>query len=108
MHINCSIGFEIAEAFVCLQAKAESSAMAALDDKLPAELPVKDGAAQLQMDGMPLDGMLEEVALDEDGMIKELVGLPWEFIVNKQARQEWAGMDRHFRWAAATLPMHEC
>ena len=82
--------------------------MAALDDRLPAELPVKDGAAQLQLNDVPLEAMIEELALDEDGMIKELVGLPWEFIVNKQARQEWAGMDRTFRWAATTLPMHRC
>ncbi|DBA81851.1 TPA: hypothetical protein ACH3X1_007570 [Trebouxia sp. C0004] len=67
----------------------------ALMDHLPAELPTKDELAPLQ----PLTAPTEEVAapMSEEQLVDSLIGLPWEFIINKDARQEWARMDRPFR-----------
>jgi len=69
----------------------------ALMDHLPAELPTKDELAPLQ----PLAAPAEEVAapMSEEQLVDSLIGLPWEFIINKDARQEWARMDRPFRSA---------
>lgn len=62
---------------------------------LLAELPSKD-----LLDG-PQPGVAppEDVVapLTEDQLVESLVGLPWDFIINKDARQEWAWMDRPFR-----------
>lgn len=88
-----------------LQAKpgAEFDGMkSALMDLLPAELPNKDDPAPLQ----PLTAPAEEVAasMSEEQLVDSLIGLPWEFIINKDARQEWARMDRPFRSATSVLP----
>lgn len=74
---------------------------AALMDHLPAELPTKDELAPLQ----PLTAPAEEVAapMSEEQLVDSLIGLPWEFIINKDARQEWARMDRPFRSATSVL-----
>jgi hypothetical protein len=71
----------------------------ALMDHLPAELPTKDELAPLQ----PLTAPVEEVAapMSEEQLVDSLIGLPWEFIINKDARQEWARMDRPFRSATS-------
>ena len=61
-------------------------------DDLPTELPIKD-ALPLQQGLNPEDK--GPMPIDEDS----LEGLPWEFIINKDARQEWARMDRPFRSA---------
>ena len=63
---------------------------------MPAELPVKDAAALGQANDGPADADLQ-VLNDDDDLVKNLVGLPWEFVINKAARQAWAGMDRQFR-----------
>ncbi len=57
----------------------------ALMDHLPAELPTKDELAPLQ----PLAAPAEEVAapMSEEQLVDSLIGLPWEFIINKDARQ---------------------
>ena len=62
-------------------------------DDLPTELPVKD-ALPLQQQGLSPEDK-GPMPIDEDS----LEGLPWEFIINKDARQEWARMDRPFRSA---------
>lgn len=63
--------------------------------QLPAELPVKDHLHGLQ----PGVAAPEDLAapMTEDQLVDTLVGLPWEFIINKDARQEWAKMDHPFR-----------
>ncbi len=68
-------------------------------DHLPAELPTKDELAPLQ----PVAAPAEEVAapMSEEQLVDSLIGLPWEFIINKDARQEWARMDRPFRSATS-------
>jgi len=63
-------------------------------DDLPTELPVKD-ALPLQRQGLNPEDK-GPMPIDEDS----LEGLPWEFIINKDARQEWARMDRPFRSAS--------
>ncbi len=63
-------------------------------DDLPTELPVKD-ALPLQRQGLNPEDK-GSMPIDEDS----LEGLPWEFIINKDARQEWARMDRPFRSAS--------
>ena len=81
-----------------LQAQAQHEAIwTALEGKLPTELPVRDEGAegQANIDNAPADADLQ--VLNEDDLVKSLVGLPWEFIINKAARQEWAGMNRQFR-----------
>ncbi|KAL0051116.1 hypothetical protein WJX82_002309 [Trebouxia sp. C0006] len=67
----------------------------ALMDHVPADLPTKDELAPLQ----PLAAPAEEAAapMSEEQLVDSLIGLPWEFIINKDARQEWARMDRPFR-----------
>ncbi|DBB04235.1 TPA: hypothetical protein ACH3X1_013259 [Trebouxia sp. C0004] len=60
-------------------------------EDLPAELPVKDALPALQQGLNPEDK--GPMPIDEDS----LEGLPWELIINKDARQEWARMDRPFR-----------
>jgi len=62
-------------------------------DDLPTELPIKD-ALPLQQQGLNPEDK-GPMPIDEDS----LEGLPWEFIINKDARQEWARMDRPFRSA---------
>lgn len=73
--------------------------------QLPAELPSKDVVDGLQ----PGVAAPEEVVapLTEDQLIDSLVGLPWEFIINKDARQEWAKMDRPFRSDLRQPPWQE-
>ena len=60
-------------------------------DDLPTELPIKDALPAQQQGLNPEDK--GPMHIDEDS----LEGLPWEFIINKDARQEWARMDRPFR-----------
>ncbi|KAA6421340.1 MAG: hypothetical protein FRX49_08618 [Trebouxia sp. A1-2] len=60
-------------------------------DDLPTELPIKDALPAQQQGLNPEDK--GAMPIDEDS----LEGLPWEFIINKDARQEWARMDRPFR-----------
>ena len=74
--------------------------------QLPAELPNKDDL-EGQLPGVALPQGVE-APLTEDQLVDSLVGLPWEFIINKDARQEWARMDRPFRRAlsAAGFLMH--
>ena len=59
--------------------------------QLPSQLPERD----------ILEGPQRAVALEpvqsEDELIDSLIGLPWEFIINKDARQEWARMGNKFR-----------
>lgn len=62
-------------------------------DDLPTELPIKDALPAQQQGLNPEDK--GAMPIDEDS----LEGLPWEFIINKDARQEWARMDRPFRSA---------
>ena len=63
--------------------------------QLPAELPGKDVLHGPQ----PGVAAPEDVVapMTEDQLVDSLVGLPWEFIINKDARQEWAKMDHPFR-----------
>ena len=56
---------------------------------------MKDAAALGPANDGPADADLQ--VLNEDDLVTKLVGLPWEFVINKAARQEWAGMDRQFR-----------
>lgn len=82
----------------CLQVRAIAEFEGARSDlmaQLPAELPGKD----MQHGVQPGVAAPEEVVapLTEDQLVDSLVGLPWEFIINKDARQEWAKMDRPFR-----------
>ena len=82
----------------CLQARAVAEFEGARSDlmtQLPVELPSKDEVHGLHV-GVAAP---EEVVapLTEDQLVDSLVGLPWEFIINKDARQEWARMDRPFR-----------
>ena len=82
----------------CLQTRAVAEFEDARSDlmtQLPAELPSKDVVHGLQ----PGVAAPEEVVapLTEDQLVDSLVGLPWEFTINKDARQEWAKMDRPFR-----------
>lgn len=81
-----------------LQVRAATKFEGARSDlmaQLPVELPGKDQEHGVQ----PGVAAPEEVVapLTEDQLIDSLVGLPWEFIINKDARQEWAKMDRPFR-----------
>lgn len=71
---------------------------ALLDQLLPAELPAKDVLAAQQ----PQVAQPEEVVapMTEEQLVDSLIGLAWEFIINKDARQEWARMDRPFRSVA--------
>lgn len=72
--------------------------------QLPAQLPGKD----MQHGVQPGVAAPEEVVapLTEDQLVDSLVGLPWEFIINKDARQEWAKMDRPFRSDLPERPWH--
>lgn len=72
--------------------------------QLPAELPSKDAVHGLQ----PGVAAPEEVVapLTEDQLVDSLIGLPWEFIINKDARQEWARMDHPFRSDLLQCPWH--
>ena len=82
-----------------LQARALAEFEGARSDllaQLPAELPSKDVMDSLRPGGGPPDA-LPAPGDDEDQLVDNLVGLPWEFIINKDARQEWARMDRPFR-----------
>lgn len=89
----------------CLQARAVAEfdgARSHLMALLPAELPGKDVVHGPQ----PGVAAPEEVVapLTEDQLVDSLVGLPWDFIINKDARQEWAKMDRPFRSALPRYP----
>ena len=68
--------------------------------QLPTQLPEKD----------ILEGPQAAVALEpvqtEDELIDSLIGLPWEFIINKDARQEWARMGHKFRSACPRFAHH--
>ena len=76
----------------------------ALMEQLPAQLPTKDDVAIHQPALAP-----EVVApLTEDQLVDSLVGLPWEFIINKDARQEWARMDRPFRSGVSYTMLNKC
>ena len=72
--------------------------------QLPAELPSKDAVHGLQ----PGVAAPEEVVapMTEDQLVDSLIGLPWEFIINKDARQEWARMDHPFRSDLLQCPWH--
>lgn len=94
---------------VCQQARALAEFDGARSDlmtHLLAELPSKD-----LLDG-PQPGVAppEDVVapLTEDQLVESLVGLPWEFIINKDARQEWAWMDRPFRSDLLTNTAMQC
>lgn len=91
----------------CLQSRAVAEFEGARSDlmgQLPAELPSKDVVHGLHF-GVAAP---EEVVapLTEDQLVDSLVGLPWEFIINKDARQEWARMDRPFRSDLPQYPLH--
>ena len=69
---------------LCLQTKASAEfegARSDLLDQLPAELPGKD----VEHGPQPGVAAPDEVAapLTEDQLVENLVGLPWEFIINK-------------------------
>lgn len=70
-------------------------ATAELMAQLPAVFPEKDAWDRPQ----PGAAAPEDVAAPatEDQLLDSLVGLPWEFIITKEARQEWAKMDPFFR-----------
>ena len=84
-----------------LQTAAEAELEAARADlmmQLPAEPPAKDdwnqGGPQPDMGAAPAD---VAAPMTEDELIDSLMGLPWHFVVTKDARQEWQGMDRPYR-----------
>lgn len=76
-------------------AKAElEAARADLIMQLPAELPAKD---EWNPDGpQPSVAAPEDVAapMTEDELTDSLTGLPWQFVIAKEACQEWARRDR--------------
>ena len=87
-----------AESVPCWQARAVAEFDGARSDlmsHLPAELPSKDLLAGPQPGVAPPEDVVAPPT--EDQLVDSLVGLPWEFIINKAARQEWARMDRPFR-----------
>ena len=79
-------------------AEFDGDSPAALLPHLPTELPKKDNL-EGHLPGVALPWGVE-APLTEDQLVDSLVGLPWEFIINKDARQEWARMDRPFRSAS--------
>lgn len=62
--------------------------------RLPAQLPVKD-----QLTPQPGFGAQEIMAapMTEAQLLESLDDLPWEFVITKNARQEWARMDPPYR-----------
>ena len=78
-----------------VQAEAEYDGVKPLLDGLPAELPIRDDLPVQQPGLGPVDNVVAP-AHEES-----LEGLPWEFIINKDARQEWGRMDRPFRSEAS-------
>lgn len=76
---------------VQVQAEAEYDGVKPLLDGLPAQLPIKDDLP-VQQPGL---GLVDNAVAPVNE--ESLEGLPWEFIINKDARQEWGRMDRPFR-----------
>lgn len=68
------------------------NATADLRSMLPAQLPAKD-----VLTPRPDPADEEVVAEPVTDELHSLEGLPWEFIITKDARQEWARMDPPFR-----------
>lgn len=70
------------------------NATADLRSLLPAQLPAKDVHSPRPVQAAP-EIVAEPVT--EEQLLHSLEGLPWEFIISKDAHQEWARMDPPFR-----------